>query len=145
MLCSSLFLDGYLPTDKSGDWIYQLGDVLSLLMVLQILYSVYGAHKASYQFEADTLDLRNLIMGAVVLAVLIHPDMNSWTPFDVLWTTHLYIDAVAMVPVTRWVVGEFVNVSALNQAQLASSSFGGFLRGADRFDARFFNISGSKM
>merc|ERR1719261_914882 len=24
-LCSSLFLDGYLPTDKSGDWIYQLG------------------------------------------------------------------------------------------------------------------------
>merc|ERR1719335_1181544 len=77
-LCSSLFLDGYLPTDKSGDWIYQLGDVLSLLMVLQILYSVYGAYKASYQFEADTLDIRNLIMGAVVLAVLIHPDMNSW-------------------------------------------------------------------
>merc|ERR1719262_619959 len=40
-LGSSLFLDGYLPTDKSGDWLYQIGDVLSLLMVLQILYSVY--------------------------------------------------------------------------------------------------------
>merc|ERR1719409_2076546 len=71
-LSSSLFLDGYLPTDKSGDWMYQLGDVLSLFMVLQILYSVYGSRKASYQFEADTLDIRNLIIGAIVLAVLIH-------------------------------------------------------------------------
>merc|ERR1719463_30527 len=97
-LCSSLFLDGYLPTDKSGDWIYQLGDVLSLLMVLQILYYVYGAYKSSYQFETDTLDIRNLIMGAVVLAVLIHPDMNSWAPMDIVWTTHLYVDAIAMVP-----------------------------------------------
>merc|ERR1719487_538463 len=97
-LGSSLFLDGYLPTDKTGDWIYQLGDVLSLLMVLQILYSVYGAYKASYQFEADTLDIRNLIMGAVVLAVLIHPDMNSWTVMDIVWTTHLCVDAIAMVP-----------------------------------------------
>merc|ERR1719274_518985 len=72
-LGSSLFLDGYLPTDKSGDWIYQIGDVLSLFMVLQILYSVYGAHKSSYQIGADTLEIRNLIMGAFVLAVLIHP------------------------------------------------------------------------
>merc|ERR1719478_862722 len=55
-LGSSLFLDGYLPTDKSGDWIYQLGDILSLLIVLQILSYVCGAYKSSYQFEADTLD-----------------------------------------------------------------------------------------
>merc|ERR1719236_130115 len=70
-LGSSLFLDGYLPTDKSGDWIYQIGDVFSLFMVLQILFSIHGTYKASYQLEADTLDIRNLIMGAVVLAVLI--------------------------------------------------------------------------
>merc|ERR1719421_1465523 len=67
-------------------------------MVLQILYFVYGAHKVSYQSEADSLEVRNLIMGAFVLAVLIHPDMNSWTPFDILWTTHLYVDSISMVP-----------------------------------------------
>merc|ERR1719191_2691527 len=108
-LASSLFLDGYLPTDKSGDWIYQLGDVLSLFMVLQILYSIYGAHKSSYQIGADTLEIRNLIMGAVVLAVLIHPDMNSWTLFDVLWTTHLYVDAIAMVP-QLWMISQMGGV-----------------------------------
>merc|ERR1719274_84542 len=70
-LCSSLFLDGYLPTDKSGDWIYQIGDVLSLLMVLQILFCVYYQHKATHQPEKDTFDIRNLIMVAFVLAVLV--------------------------------------------------------------------------
>jgi len=97
-LSTTLWLDGYLPTDKSGDWIYQVGDVLSLLLVLQILFYIYVAHKGSYQSNEDTLDVRNLIMVAVVLAVVIHPNLNAWTPFDILWTVHLYVDAVAMVP-----------------------------------------------
>merc|ERR1719160_628754 len=97
-LSTTLWLDGYLPTDKSGDWIYQVGDVLSLLLVLQILFSVYVAHKGSYQSDEDTLDVRNLIMGAVVLAVMVHPNLNAWTPFDILWTVHLYVDALSMVP-----------------------------------------------
>merc|ERR1719274_383947 len=149
-LCSSLFLDGYLPTDKSGDWIYQLGDVLSLLMVLQILYSVYGAYKSSYQFEVDTLDIRNLIMGAVVLAVLIHPDMNSWTPFDVLWTTHLYVDAVAMVP-QLWMISRLGGkVQGFTAHYMAATTLSNFLSGLFWFfatpdlveDETSFNIAG---
>merc|ERR550514_551955 len=104
-LSTTLWLDGYLPTDKSGDWIYQVGDVLSLLLVLQILFYIYVAHKGSYQSNDDTLDVRNLIMVAVVLAVLIHPTLNAWTPFDILWTIHLYVDAVAMVP-QLWMISK---------------------------------------
>merc|ERR1719473_1008588 len=46
-LGTTLWLDGYLPTDKSGDWIYQVGDVLSLLLVLQILFSIFVVYKSS--------------------------------------------------------------------------------------------------
>jgi hypothetical protein len=108
LLCrlgTTLWLDGYLPTDKSGEWIYQLGDVFSFLLVLQILFCIRVSHKATYQPGQDTFDVRNLIMGAVVLAVLIHPEMNAWTPFDILWTAHLYIDAVAMVP-QLWMISQ---------------------------------------
>jgi len=97
-LGTTLWLDGYLPTDKSGDWIYQVGDVASLLMVLQILFCVQVSHKASYQAAEDTFDVRNLMMGAFLLAVLVHPSMNAWAPFDILWAAHLYIDALCMVP-----------------------------------------------
>jgi len=104
-LSTTLWLDGYLPTDKSGDWIYQVGDVLSLLMVFQILFYIHVSHKASYQFDHDTLDVRNVLLVAFVLAVLVHPSLNAWTPFDVLWTAHLYIDAVAMVP-QLWMISK---------------------------------------
>merc|ERR1719463_159293 len=128
-LGSSLFLDGYLPTDKSGDWIYQLGDVLSLFMVLQILYSVYGAHKVSYQSAADSLEVRNLIMGAFVLAVLIHPDMNSWAPMDIVWTTHLYVDAIAMVP-QLWMISRMGGqVKGFTAHYIAATMLSNFLSG----------------
>jgi len=104
-LGTTLWLDGYLPMDKSGDWIYQVGDVVSLLMVLQILLCVLVSHKATYQSDEDSIDVRNLLMGAFVLAVLIHPSQHAHTPLDVLWTTHLYIDAVAMVP-QLWMISK---------------------------------------
>merc|ERR1719284_1186310 len=104
-LSTTLWLDGYLPTDKSGDWIYQVGDVLSLLLVFQILFYIFVAYKGSYQSSEDTLDVRNLIMVAFVLAVVVHPSLNAWTPFDILWTAHLYVDAIAMVP-QLWMISK---------------------------------------
>jgi len=104
-LGTTLWLDGYLPMDKSGDWIYQFGDVLSLLLVLQALHRVHVSHRSSYQSEDDTCNVRNLIVGAVVLAVMIHPSLNAWTEFDILWTAHLYIDAVAMMP-QLWMISK---------------------------------------
>merc|ERR1719324_1116488 len=76
-LGTTLWLDGYLPTDKSGDWIYQVGDVLSLLLVFQILFSIFVAKKGSYQSGLDTIDVRNLIFVCGVLAVIVHPDLNN--------------------------------------------------------------------
>jgi len=104
-LGTTLWLDGYLPMDRSGDWIYQVGDVVSLLMVLQIIFLTLVSHKSSYQSDVDSLDLRNLVMGAVVLAVLIHPCQHGYPPLDILWTTHLYVDAIAMVP-QLWMISK---------------------------------------
>jgi len=104
-LGTTLWLEGYLPADKSGDWIYQLCDILSVLLVLQILFSIFVKHKDSYQSQHDTLDLKNMIMGAVALAIVLHPDLIDWAPFDILWTVHLYVDAIAMVP-QLWMISK---------------------------------------
>ena len=44
------------------------------------------------------MDVRNLILGAFALAVLIHPNMADEAPVNILWAVHLYIDAIAMLP-----------------------------------------------
>lgn len=118
---TTLWLDGYLPTDKSGDWIYQVGDVISFLMVLQILFCVHVKYKATYQAERDTCDVRNLVMVTIVLAVLVHPSMNAWAPFDILWTVHLYVDAVAMVPQLWMISKSGVQVSGYTAHYVAAT------------------------
>merc|ERR1719213_651584 len=104
-LGTTLWLEGYLPADASGDWIYQLGDILSLLLVLKILFFIFFEYKASYEHNADTFDLKGMIMGAVALAIVFHPDLIGWVPFDILWTIHLYVDTVAMVP-QLWMISK---------------------------------------
>merc|ERR1719408_1057983 len=39
-LSSTLWLDGYLPSDRSGDYIYQTFDVCSLLLLIFLLHRV---------------------------------------------------------------------------------------------------------
>merc|ERR1719399_2198863 len=97
-LSSTLFLDGYLPLDRTGDMMYQIVDVCSLLMVLHILQCVYKSHRPSYEQEFDTMDVKNMVIACVGLAVMIHPDLNDWACFDIAWTVSLYLDTVAMLP-----------------------------------------------
>merc|ERR1719230_1855430 len=54
-LSSTLFLDGYLPLDKTGDMFYQLVDVCSLLMVLHLIRSIYKENVCTYDHEFDTI------------------------------------------------------------------------------------------
>merc|ERR1719353_1338429 len=97
-LSSTLFLDGYLPLDKTGDMMYQMVDVCSLMMVLQILQCIYKSHSITYQRDADTMDVKNMVIGCVALAVVVHPDLNDWDVFDIAWTVSLYLDTVGMLP-----------------------------------------------
>merc|ERR1719263_1244869 len=84
-LSVTIFFNGYLPTDHSGDWIYQVGDILSLLLVFQILFYVYIKYKATYQSEHDTVDVTFLMMGAFLLSSLIHPSLLPKAALNTLW------------------------------------------------------------
>jgi len=97
-LSSTLFLDGYLPLDKTGDMMYQLVDVCSLMMVLHILQCIYKSHRVTYDQEVDNVDVKNMVIACVALAVIVHPDLNDWPAFDIAWTASLYLDTVAMLP-----------------------------------------------
>ena len=37
-LSSTLFYNGYLPSDDSGDWFYQLTEILSFILIIILLY-----------------------------------------------------------------------------------------------------------
>jgi len=97
-LSSTVWLDGYLPVDASGDWMYQAVDICSLALVLWLLYQVLKVHKDTYQEAEDTFPAVYVAVGAVVLAVMFHPDMDDYSLFDSLWMAGLNISAIAVMP-----------------------------------------------
>lgn len=104
-LSSTLLFHGYLPSDASGDWIYQAADISSLVMVAFLLYQVLVVNGHTYQFNMDTFEVRNLVFGAIVLACVLHPDMNHRPVFDTLWMFGLFVDSVSMFP-QLWLISK---------------------------------------
>jgi len=97
-LSSTLVKNGYLPIDRSGDHIYQLGDIGSLLIVLGLIYTMRKSCVDSYQSEFDTLEIHKFLPACVVLAVVCRGDLNNSPFFDTVWTISLFLDTISMLP-----------------------------------------------
>merc|ERR1719387_3194843 len=99
-LSSTLWLNGYLPVDQTGDWAYQAIEVATLCMVLHLIRCVFVTQRSADQEQHDSMpvSVQNLVMGCFVLAVLIHPNLDRFTLFDILWTTGCYLETVSMFP-----------------------------------------------
>jgi ER lumen protein retaining receptor len=106
-LCSILRYEGYLPYDRSGDWLFKATEAGALVIVLALIGCVLGPFRASYKPGADRFSLPGLpaALGAVVLAVpallfavLLHPNLNGNFVTDTAWAFALYLEAVAMLP-----------------------------------------------
>merc|ERR1719453_877916 len=97
-LSSTLFKNGYLPIDRSGDWVYQSADVMSIFVVLHLLYVTHKTYGTTYQSQHDTLDIFKAIPGCMVAAFFLKGDLNSSPFFDWVWTSSLLFDTIAMLP-----------------------------------------------
>lgn len=98
-LFSTLRYKGYLPVDRTGDFVYQMFDVIALATVLCLIYKMKLAQKKDPSLaEDDTCRFDVLGAGAFALACFIHPHLNNRTIPDIAWTAGLYIETIAMVP-----------------------------------------------
>lgn len=106
-LTSILRHEGYLPYDKSGDWLYHVIEFMSLFFTSTALWACMGPFKNTYQADLDRFGEMNVPpgMGAVyiavpmfLLAVFVHPNLNSDFLSDVSWTNAMYLESAAMVP-----------------------------------------------
>jgi hypothetical protein len=97
-LYSTLQYNGYLPIDRSGDWLYQLIEVFSLCIVGSLLFAIHGEHKATYGKDYDTCSIIWFVVVAFLIAYFMHPSLNNSTYPDVSWTMALFLEAFGMLP-----------------------------------------------
>merc|ERR1719443_2716477 len=61
-LSNTVWLNGYLPVDASGDYIFQAIDVGSLAVLVWLLYQVLVVKRHTYQAEEDTMSISPLVV-----------------------------------------------------------------------------------
>eukprot|EP00746_Dinoflagellata_sp_MGD_P156561 gnl/MRDRNA2_/MRDRNA2_85875_c0_seq5.p1 gnl/MRDRNA2_/MRDRNA2_85875_c0~~gnl/MRDRNA2_/MRDRNA2_85875_c0_seq5.p1 ORF type:complete len:280 (+),score=37.30 gnl/MRDRNA2_/MRDRNA2_85875_c0_seq5:103-942(+) len=113
-LSSTVHLNGYLPVDQTGDWAYQAIEICSLALVCYLMRCCFVTHRATYQEQHDSFPLsyQNMVMGCFILAVMIHPNLDRWTFFDIMWTTGCYLETLSMLP-QLWMLSKIGEVEAL--------------------------------
>jgi hypothetical protein len=114
-LSSTLHLNGYLPVDKTGDWAYQAIEICCLALTAYLMRCTFVTHRSTYQEQHDSfpLTIQQMITGCFVLAVVIHPNLDRWTFFDIMWTTGCYLETLSMLP-QLWMLSKIGEVEALH-------------------------------
>ena len=71
-LPSTLWLNGYLPVDASGDYVFQAIDIYSLGVLAWLLHQILVLDLHTYQDEEDSMPILPGVFGALILATLLH-------------------------------------------------------------------------
>merc|ERR1719401_51229 len=121
----------------TGDWIFQLVDIISLVIVSWLLYQVLVVRKHSYQGSDDTMPAVPAIVGAFLLAVPLHADMNSRPLFDVFWMAGLFVSAVAVLPQLWLITKTRGRCEALTSHYIACMAVSRVLSGTFMWHARY--------
>ncbi|CAD7962501.1 unnamed protein product [Amoebophrya sp. A25] len=114
-LGTTTFLRGYIPTDSTGDYLYQLADLFALTLCVYIVYLAKVRFAHTYQRQADSFPVAPTLVGCIIAAIMIHPDLNNCPFFDALWAASLYTDVMSTMP-QLWMInrlaGKFDALSA---------------------------------
>mmetsp|Transcript_17534 Transcript_17534/g.43701 ORF Transcript_17534/g.43701 Transcript_17534/m.43701 type:complete len:420 (-) Transcript_17534:2559-3818(-) len=111
---STTQLQGYVPTDETGERLYPALDITACCLCYFALYLVYCVPKyqgkdhagaatskcksAAETLAADTFPILPLLVVALVAALLLKPDLNNSWYFDMTWTMSVTLDTVSVLP-----------------------------------------------
>jgi hypothetical protein len=135
-LSSTLWLNGYLPVDASGDYLYQAFDIISLGILAWLLHEMFATKRHTQQTDEDSLPLLPLVSGAFALAVLLHGNMNNRPLFDTLWIASLFISTIAVLPQLWLITRTGGRVEALMSHHIAAMAASSILSGVFMWHAR---------
>lgn len=135
-LSSTVWLNGYLPVDASGDYIFQAIDVCSLGLLFWLLHQIVVVKKHTYQAELDSLPTSPMVVCSFILAALLHGNMNSRPVFDTLWMAGLFVSTIAVLPQLWLITRTGGHVEALTSHHIAAMAASRALSGVFMWHAR---------
>jgi len=121
-LSGTTWLEGYLPSDPTGEILYQVFDGVSLAMVLLLLSHVLKSQRQA-QADDDALPVTPFALGSLLVAAFVHADLNDRPVFDTLWMCGLLTGALAVVPQLWLMTRNRANAPAMTSHFVAVMAF----------------------
>jgi uncharacterized protein with PQ loop repeat len=97
-LWTTVAKSGYLPVDSSGDGLYQAADFFGLVIACGTYKCITETHAATYDKDHDTLDLSTYVPVCVLLALILHGDLNDSFIYDSLYYVSVNVETMALMP-----------------------------------------------
>jgi len=73
--------------------------IIPLLLVCDILKSIFVKHRSSYESDLDILKAKYVIPGCIGFALILRPHFHFWTTsYSLVWSSCLYMDVLALMP-----------------------------------------------
>lgn len=92
------WLNGYIPDDDTGEWLYQILHAMAFFMSLYVSFCIFRTYRCTYQEGLDTFRALPIALGCICCAALVHPDLHSRPLFDTTHTAALYMEMISMIP-----------------------------------------------
>lgn len=135
-LSSTLWLNGYLPADATGDHVFQIVDICSLCIITWLLYQVLMVKRHTYQEAEDSLSVLPMAVVAFALATLLHANMNNKPLFDIFWMASLFVSTVSVLPQLWLITKTGGRIEALASHHIAAMAVSRVLSGIFMWHAR---------
>lgn len=91
--------EGYLPFDKSGDWLYQSCEAFGFVGAAVICFLCRCQYASTYNVGADSGCNHVLMMLPTFgVACVLHTNLDGYLPCDIAWAFALYLEAITVLP-----------------------------------------------
>lgn len=97
-LCAIIPFEGYLPFDKSGDWLYQVCEAFCLCLSGSIVYCCRVQYASTYDVSTDHFNAAYIVAPAACISLVMHPHLNNFLISDIAWAFALYLESVTVLP-----------------------------------------------
>jgi len=97
-LWTTMQKSGYLPVDSSGDGLYQAADFFALVIACGTWKCLTDTYSVTHDKSHDTLDLLKFVPHCVMVAVVIHGDLNDCFIYDTLYYISVNVETIALMP-----------------------------------------------
>merc|ERR1719473_1386586 len=87
-----------MKTTQLDIWACKILEVVSLVLVVDVLYSILVTHRRTYQKELDVFPVKTLVCVCAVLSLMYQPLRERGKVTSMAFTFRFFVDSFALVP-----------------------------------------------